>query len=97
MSNAYERKEDGISIHCPMCSASKTLKLSDLDKNKKRKAISFRCTCGNRFHKQIVRKDFKKIDIISAIAQADFEVLWYKIKMMLLLFGNVKSEKVQLV
>ena len=98
MLNFFQRKTDDIVIECPTCFANKTIKRKGVDNLKKRKVISFRCTCGSRFHKRIIRKNFKKIDLISAIANADFEVLWYKIKLLLFfLDGMNKSEKIKLV
>lgn len=94
----FKCKTDDIIIECPMCSSKKIIKENEIDKLKDRKAISFRCTCGSHFHKRIIRKDFKKIDLITAIAKADFEVLWYKIRWLLFfLNGTNKSEKIQFV
>jgi hypothetical protein len=98
MLNFFQRKTDDIVIECPMCFSNKTIKKKEVDNLKERKIISFGCTCGSRFYKQISRKNFKEIDLISAIANADFEVLWYKIKLLLFfLDGMNKSEKIKLV
>ncbi len=98
MLDFFKQKTDDITIRCEMCSSSKTIRKEDFDDLKKRKFISFRCTCGTRFHKRIIIKNFKEIDLISAIANADIEVLWYKIKFVLFFFGGaIKSEKIQFV
>ena len=96
MSDVSKEQADELIITCPMCHCCKTVKLKSIDELKSNKIMKFRCTCGNHFHKQIVRKDFKKIDIISAIARLDIEVIWYKtIRLLSLCCVNFRSERVR--
>ncbi len=93
MLSLLNSRPDEVVIKCPMCSTAKSLEKSKI---KDKKFVSLRCTCGTRFYKQIIRKDFTKIDLISAIARFDLETLWYKCKRMLFLNPDTKSDRIRL-
>ncbi len=80
MFTLFNSNSDSISIECPLCGTTKSIQKSDINNFKNRRFIRCRCTCGSSFKKRIERKDPTKMDLISAIAQLDFGVLWYKIQ-----------------
>ncbi len=97
MISLLKSQPEDFVIECPMCCSVKKIKKTDIKEKEKQKVLSFRCTCGQRFYKKIIRKDFNEIDLISAIANFDLEVLWYKIKPLLFFFGGEnENEKISL-
>ncbi len=97
MAALFKQESDIITIKCPLCHSCKSIKKSEIKKDKTRKAVVFKCTCGSRFHKRIIRKNLKEIDIIAAIARVDIETLWYKIKQVFFFFGGpYDPEKIRL-
>jgi transcription elongation factor Elf1 len=97
MISLLKSQSEDFVIECPMCRSVKKIKKTYFKDKKKQKVLSFWCTCGNRFHKKIIRKNFNEIDLISAIANFDLEVLWHKIKPLLFFFGSGnENEKISL-
>ncbi|MBU1195166.1 MAG: hypothetical protein KKE62_04885 [Proteobacteria bacterium] len=97
MLTLFKHESDIITIKCPMCSSSRAVKISDIKENKKRRSVSFRCSCGTHFHKRIIRKNLREIDLIAAIARFDLETLWYKIKQIFFFLGGPNDpEKIRL-
>lgn len=97
MISLFKPQSEEFDIECPMCRTVKKIKKTDIREMKKQKVLSFRCTCGQRFQKKIIRKNLNEIDLISAIANFDLEVLWYKIKPLLFFLEGVdENEKISL-
>jgi len=88
MFNLFNKKPNEIAIECPLCGTEKSVLKSKISNFEKRKVLRCKCTCGCSFHKRIEKKDPKKIDLISAIAQMDFGVLWFKLMHPLAFFNR---------
>lgn len=79
MFTVFNGNSDRITIECPACRTTKSVQKSTIKNFEKRHFIRFKCTCGSSFNKRIGKKDPSEVDLISAIFQLDFSVLWYKI------------------
>ena len=80
MFNVFNKKSDYLSIECPLCRTKKSIKKSDINNFEKKSVIRCKCTCGSSFQKRIEKKDPVEMDLISAIAQFNFRVLWFKMQ-----------------
>ena len=80
MFNLFNQNKNTIEIECPLCNTQKMIQTSKINNFEKRTVIRCKCTCGCFFSKKDRKKDPREKDIISAIAQLDFGVLWFKMQ-----------------
>ncbi len=80
MISLFKKNSDCVVIECPLCTTKKSIKKSDINNFERRTVIRCNCSCGCSFQKRLVKKDPVEMDIISAIAQMDFGVLWFKMQ-----------------
>ncbi|MEN8211343.1 MAG: hypothetical protein ABFR31_06470 [Thermodesulfobacteriota bacterium] len=80
MTSLFNKNSDCVAIECPLCRTKKSIKKSDVNNSERISVIRCKCTCGCSFQKRLEKKDPREMDIISAIAQLDFGVLWFKIQ-----------------
>jgi len=80
MFSLFNKNSDCVAIECPLCGTEKLVQKSDINNFEKRLLLRCKCTCGCSFRKRFEKKDPREKDIISAIAQLDFGVLWFKMQ-----------------
>ena len=80
MIGLFNKKSDCVAIECPLCRTKKSIKKSDINNFEKKSVIRCKCTCGCSFQKRLEKKDPMEKDLISAIVQLDFGVLWFKMQ-----------------
>lgn len=86
--NLFNKNSNSIAIECPLCRTKKSIKKSKVNNFEKKSIIRCKCSCGCSFQKKIEEKDPMEMNLISAIAQLDFGVLWFKIQHPLAFLGR---------
>ncbi len=80
MFNLFNENSTCLSIECPLCRTKKSIQKSDINNFEKKSVIRCKCTCGCSFQKRLEEKDPMEMDLISAIAQLNFGVMWFKMQ-----------------